>query len=89
MDKRDFLKEYQPLHDQFEQMGMGGNYFFQALAHMGDASHQMAWANTVLADLDEVPSALKEEMKSINQKIGELQEKLRVIEKHKDGKNPV
>lgn len=79
IEKKDFLQSFQPNHDNFNKIGKGDDYIFQALAHMGNASHQISWANTVVEDLTDVPEELKSEMKQINQTIYELQQRLREI----------
>lgn len=70
----------QPLHENFKKIGKSEDFFFQALAYMGNASYQMSWANTVLENTSKVPQKLKKEMKMINVKIHELQEQLREIQ---------
>lgn len=52
---------------------------FSALAHMGVASHQMSWANTLVSDVDAVPDEVKKNMKNINNAIHELQIQIREI----------
>lgn len=65
--------------EKFAEMGKQDDFIFQALAFMGNASFQMSLANTVVQDVEEVPSKLKAEMKQVNRLIQELQEKLREI----------
>ncbi|MGG1263760.1 hypothetical protein [Brevibacillus laterosporus] len=60
---------------------MNDDLIFSALAYMGNASYQMAWANTCVEDIKEVPEELKNEMKQVNQTIHSLQERLREIRK--------
>jgi hypothetical protein len=73
------------LYEEFElvQIGMTVEYkkdfLFRALANMGGASGQMAWANTCVGDIEDVPDELKARMKQINVQIHELQEELRTI----------
>ena len=55
------------------------DYLFTALARMGNASSEMAWANNCVEDINEVPADLKEEMVNINRTIYKLQERLREV----------
>lgn len=57
------------------------NYLTAAVSYMGNASHQMAWANNCVEDVQEVPEELKARMKQINAHIHDIQEELRVIRK--------
>lgn len=63
----------------FKRIGREQDYVFQALAYMGKASYEMAFANTVIEDENRVSEDIKERMKSINRQIHELQEELRDI----------
>ena len=80
MDKREFLEKCQEEYNTFKDMGKEEDYIFQALAYMGNASNQMAWANTVLDEDESVSKRIKDEMKQINVKISELQILLRGID---------
>ena len=68
---------------EFVQLGMTIEYkkdfLFRALANMGNASGTMAWANTCVEDIQDVPDEVKARMKQINVQIQELQEQLRTI----------
>lgn len=79
IEDKDFLQSHQPNYKNVIKIGKGDDYIFQALAHMGNASHHMSWANTVVAALTEVQEELKTKMKHINQSVHELQELLREI----------
>lgn len=70
---------HQPNYEGFKQLSKLNDFTFQSLAHMGNASHHMAWANTVLEDVKEVPEELKADMKQINAEIHRIQERLREI----------
>lgn len=70
---------HQPHYEGFKKLGKLNDYIFQALAHMGSASTEMAWANTVLEDDINVPNEIKVEMKRVTMQINELQEKLQLL----------
>ncbi|WP_236645949.1 hypothetical protein [Brevibacillus sp. VP] len=78
---------YLYLDEDFElvQIGMTVEYkkdfLFHALASMGAASGNMAWANTCVEDIEDVPEELKARMKQINEQIHGLQEELCSIRK--------
>ncbi|RFB28235.1 hypothetical protein DZB91_24315 [Brevibacillus sp. VP] len=57
------------------------DFLFHALASMGAASGNMAWANTCVEDIEDVPEELKARMKQINEQIHGLQEELCSIRK--------
>jgi hypothetical protein len=55
---------------------------FRALANMGNASNLMAWANTCIEEVTDVPEEIKAEMIGINATIHRLQEHLREVRKN-------
>jgi len=55
------------------------DFLFRALANMGNASGTIAWANTCVEDIEDVPDEVKARMNRINVQIHELQEELRTI----------
>ncbi|MCR6850442.1 hypothetical protein [Bacillus sp. IBL03825] len=61
--KEDILA-HQPLRNNFKNIGRENERVFQSLVYMGNASHYMARANTVIEYLN-VPETLKTEMKNI------------------------
>jgi hypothetical protein len=65
--------------EKFQAIGKGEDYIFQSLAHLGEGSHKLSVATTLLSQLNEVPSELKEELKSIQQMLHDFKEKLRKI----------
>ncbi|WP_260288395.1 hypothetical protein [Peribacillus aracenensis] len=67
----------QPNIENICALGKQEDYMFQALAYMGNASFQMAWANTVISNDNKVSEELKLEMKQINKNIQDIQKKLR------------
>ncbi|MGE6717867.1 hypothetical protein ACQKGD_10885 [Peribacillus frigoritolerans] len=69
--------------DKFDAIGKGNDYLFQALAHLGNGSHKLSIATTVMSELDEVPEDLKTELKGIQQQLHDFQDKLRNIQQHK------
>ncbi|WCK57469.1 hypothetical protein PP175_25730 (plasmid) [Aneurinibacillus sp. Ricciae_BoGa-3] len=71
---------HQPNYENFKQLGKLDDFIFQSLAHMGNASSQMSWANTVLENEKHVPNELKEEMRCVTAQINALQEKLRMYQ---------
>ncbi|MGG4186415.1 hypothetical protein ABEW24_23980 [Paenibacillus jamilae] len=71
---------HQPNYEGFAKLGVLDDYVFQSLAHMGNASHLMSWAFTVL-DHTDVPKELREEVRQVVAAIPELQEKLRAYRK--------
>lgn len=71
--------ETQPLYDNFKRIGKQNDFIFQALAYMGNATHHMSWANTVLEHEEKVPKELKAEMLQTTAKIHELQDRLREL----------
>lgn len=60
--KKTFL-EQQPLRNNFGRIDKENDFVFQLLVYMGNASHYMAWANTIIEDLN-VPENLKKEIKN-------------------------
>jgi hypothetical protein len=68
---------HQPGYDNFKQREMQDDYIHQSLVHMGNASYQWSWANTVLEDLDSVPHELKERIRAISSLLHPLAEELR------------
>lgn len=79
MGKAEFgsYEAHQPNYEGFRQLGKLDDFIFQALAHMGNASWQMSWANTVLENEKSVPDDLKDEIRSVTSGINTLKEKLR------------
>jgi hypothetical protein len=71
---------HQPNYEGFKQLGVLDDYVYQSLSHMGNASHLMSWAFTVL-DHTDVPKELREEIRQVVAAIPELQEKLRAYRK--------
>jgi len=71
---------HQPNYEGFKQLGKLGDYVFQSLAHMGNASHHLSWGLTVLEHTD-VPKELREEIRQTGISIHNLQEKLRTYKK--------
>lgn len=69
----------QPNYENIVKLGKQNDYIYQALAHMGNATHVMSWANNCVEDVKEVPEELKSAMRMINSEIHRLQEKLREI----------
>ena len=69
----------QPNYENIKKIGKQEDFIFQALAHMGNASHLMSWANNCVEDVTEVSKEVKNEMKQINETIHHLQERLREI----------
>lgn len=76
----DNVLDHRPNLENLKAIGKENDYVFQALAYMGDASHFMSWANTVLEHVEEVPEELKEEIKKVHSGIWEMQERLRAVE---------
>ncbi|ERI07247.1 hypothetical protein [Aneurinibacillus aneurinilyticus] len=70
-------KAHQPNYEGFIQLGKLDDFIFQSLAHMGNASCQMSWANTVLENEKSVPAEIKDEMRRVTAQISVLQERLR------------
>ncbi|OKO50625.1 hypothetical protein ABH17_028765 (plasmid) [Bacillus toyonensis] len=58
--KKTFL-EQQPLRNNLGRIDKENDFVFQLLVHMGNASHYMAWENTIIEDLN-VPENLKKEI---------------------------
>jgi hypothetical protein len=75
------LFDNRPNLENIKKLGEDENYIFQALAYMGEASHFMAWANTVIENEKSVPEELKEQMKQVNEILTYLKEKLRQYNK--------
>lgn len=71
------FEAHQPNYEGFKQLGVLDDFIFQSLAHMGSASHYMAWANTVIERETSVPNEIKDEMKHVTSQISSLQERLR------------
>ncbi|WP_019536188.1 hypothetical protein [Paenibacillus ginsengihumi] len=71
----------QPNNEIFIKLGKQDDYIFQALAHIGKASHLMSWANTCLMDVAEVPHEMKSEMILLTTALVRMQERLREISK--------
>ncbi|WP_348624246.1 hypothetical protein ABFT51_03280 [Paenibacillus peoriae] len=71
---------HQPNYEGFKQLGVLDDYVYQSLAHMGNASHQLSWALTVLENTD-VPKELQEEIRQVVAAIPKLQEQLRAYRK--------
>lgn len=71
---------HQPNYDAFRKIGVLDDYIYQSLSHMGNASHLMSWAFTVL-DHTDVPLELREEIRKAVTVIPSLQEKLRAYKK--------
>ncbi|WP_179283599.1 hypothetical protein [Paenibacillus sp. VTT E-133291] len=69
---------HQPGYDKFKERGMLDDYVYQALVHMGNASEQWSWANTVLEHAPHVPNVLKECIRSVSSTLHPLAEELRV-----------
>ncbi|WP_214630015.1 hypothetical protein [Paenibacillus agaridevorans] len=67
---------HQPNYDAFQRLGVGSDFVYQSLSHMGDAKHKMSWAATVIEDAD-MPKEIKQKIVEITQEIGDLQEQLR------------
>ncbi|MBD7970339.1 hypothetical protein [Paenibacillus gallinarum] len=67
---------HQPGYEKFKQLGVLDDYVYQSLVHMGNASHQLSWALTVLEHTD-VSNELQEEIRQVVTAIPKLQEKLR------------
>lgn len=67
---------HQPGYEKFRQLGVLDNYVYQSLVHMGNASHQLSWALTVL-EHTKVPKDLKEEIRQVAIAIDKSQEQLR------------
>jgi hypothetical protein len=65
--------------EKFQAIGKGEDYIFQSLAHLGEGSHKLSVATTLLSQLNEVPTELKEELKSIQQTLHDFKEKLRKL----------
>lgn len=80
MEKKEFIRNFAPNQENIETIGKSDDYIFQALAYMGMSSHHMSWANTTVEDLTNVSDQIKKEMKSINEQIQALQERLREIQ---------
>lgn len=76
MSFSDNVLDHRPNLKNLKAIGKEEDYVFQALAYMGDASHYMVWANTVIEHVN-VPETLKTEMKSISDKLTDLKELLR------------
>lgn len=75
----DNVLDYRPKLNNLKLIGKEDDYVFQALAYMGDASHFMSWANTVLELAEDVSEDLKQEIKNVHSEIWKMQEKLREI----------
>lgn len=69
----------QPNYENIKKLGKQDDFVFQALAHMGNASHLMSWANNYVEDVAAVPQELKSEMVQLTSEINRLQERLREI----------
>lgn len=67
----------QPNIENICALGKQEDYIFQALAYMGNASFQMAWASTVLSNDNKVSQEIMLEMNQINKNIEDLHKKLR------------
>lgn len=72
-----------PNYENIKKLGKQDDYIFQALAHMGNASHLMSWANNCVEDVAQVPQELKAEVIKVNSEIQRLQDKLREIKNAK------
>jgi len=68
---------HQPHYDSFVAHGRNQDYIYQALVHMGYATIEMSWANTVLSDMTDVPKEFINEMKTSTIQIDEYKERLR------------
>lgn len=73
------LDEYFELIQEGISLPFKDSYLFHALASMGNASGHMAWANTCVRDVADIPEEMKKRMKNINKQIHELQEEIRTI----------
>lgn len=71
----------QPNYENIKKLGKQDDFIFQAVAHMGNSSSLMSWANNCVEDVKVVPQDLKVEMKQINMQIHELQDRLREIKR--------
>ncbi len=65
--------------EKFKAIGKDDDYVFQSLAFLGNGSKELSIATTILSDLNEVPSDLKDELKNIQEQIHYLMEKLRSL----------
>jgi hypothetical protein len=79
--EKEAIIQLQPNYDNFVSLGKDNDFIFQALAHLGNASHLTSWANTVIEDVDRVPQELKIEMIQICEKIHVIQDQLRLIKR--------
>ncbi|MCY9737521.1 hypothetical protein M5X17_27850 [Paenibacillus alvei] len=68
---------HQPHYESFKQHGKLDDFVYQALVHMGSASWELSWANTVLEDEENVSSELKNDIHRLSIELGELKERLR------------
>ncbi|AGB62759.1 hypothetical protein [Bacillus phage phiAGATE] len=67
--------------DKFKALGRENDYVYQALAFLGEASHSMSLAATVLRNESSVPKDLKKKIKNYQQAFWELQDQLRECSK--------
>ena len=65
--------------EKFKELGKSDDYVYQALSFLGNGSWQLALASTLLRDEPKVSEELKLELKEIQRKLGDFQEKLRSI----------
>lgn len=72
---------HQPGYARFKELGMLDDFIYQALVHMGNASQQWSWANTVLENAPLVPQVLKERIRAISGSFHPLAEELREYRK--------
>lgn len=68
---------HQPGYDRFKELGLIDDYLYQALVHMGNASYQWSWANTVLEHMETVPHELKERIRAVSGQLHPLADELR------------
>lgn len=67
------------LVDRFKEMGKENDPIFQTLVFLGNGSHHLSLASTVLQHYDGLPTELKVELKSIQQQLNDFQEKIRSL----------
>ncbi|WNO29858.1 hypothetical protein [Bacillus phage SDFMU_Pbc] len=81
---KEWLKEKKRVIFQteaFRALGREDDYVYQALAFLGEASHNMAIASTVLRNESSVPKDLKKKIKNYQQAFWELEDQLREYSK--------
>lgn len=69
--------------DHFNKMGMGADYGYQSLVFLGESSHTLSLATTVLGNADNVPEEVKRKLKAIQNQVHEVKELIREAGKAK------